>query len=81
MRNLLIELGFVFEAKTNLVVYGDSQATNLFANGQCNLRKVKHLQLNELYIRRGCEQEGIKVRYEELALNVTRILLSLDVSL
>ena len=69
LKHVLEELTSVLKFKLECIIYGDNQATNLFANSQCSMKRAKHLRLNDLYIRVAAAEEGIKVIYKETALN------------
>ena len=43
-------------------LYGDNEAANLVANGQCSVRAVRHLVLQRLYARQVCKEGQCNVR-------------------
>jgi hypothetical protein len=60
LNNLMIE---IFRAKTVPVMYGDNEAANLMANNQASLRKIRHIDLAQAFIRDATESSRLKVEY------------------
>jgi len=62
VRRLLEELFPTAEFSVELV--GDNAAANMIANGQASIRKVRHLTLQQLYIRELTQGGFLVVRYK-----------------
>ena len=72
LKNLVNE---VFPSlKITLVMFGDNEAANLMAACQAGIRKVRHLDLANLYVRTVTEQGLIRVQYVESSKNVADML-------
>ena len=55
-------------------MFGDNEAANLMAACQAGIRKVRHLDLANLYVRSVTEEGLIRVQYVESSKNIAELL-------